>query len=1143
MAYAAEEDRQKSNPERKADESYWLEKYNIQPPALELPPDFPRPAQKSFRGALAKFELPAALCSELNRAAARQGCTTFAILLAAYSVLLYRLTGQEDIVVGVPFATPGTEGSEKLIGHTVNFLAVRDRLSGNLSWSEHLQQVKRLAIEALEHRHFTYGSLIQKLSLARDNSRIPLVAASFNLTRKEHVPRFAGLRAATDLNPHGYSNLDITFDFNQDGDTLTLDCIYNTDLFDSATIKRWFGHFETLLKSVVANPAEELAKLPIHGEAERREQIVEWNDTSVEVSSHATVCNWFESQAEKTPDAPALTFEGKRLSYGELNRRANQLARHLKTLGVGPESLVGLHVERSLEMVVGLFGILKAGGAYVPLDPAFPKDRLAYMVEDSAMSVLITHRDLDKNLAVRPASVVRLDADWNAIATQEAGNLNSQNAKPEDLAYMLYTSGSTGKPKGVEIPHSALTNFLFSMQREPGFCATDTLLAVTTLSFDIAGLELYLPLVSGGNVLIASYEDSHDPARLMKLLRESHCSVMQATPATWRALLDVGWSGSPNLKILCGGEALPRDLAKELLPRCAELWNMYGPTETTIWLTVYRVTSADNSLPIGKPIANTQTLVLDAHRNLLPVGSVGELYIGGAGLARGYLHRPELTEERFVQSPFDPNAKLYRTGDMARWLPGGILECLGRADNQVKIRGFRIELGEIEAVLSTHPGVRQCAAIAREDRPGDKRLVAYFEPQPGQSPNASELHDCLEKHLPGYMVPSAFVAMEKLPLTPNGKIDRKSLPAPEQSVLVRSEFVAPEDPSEQMLARIWSRVLKVERVGRHDNFFELGGHSLLAVRLVAEIEKITKVRLPLAMLLQAPTVAGLAILLRQENWKPSWSCLVPIKPGGSKPALFLMHAHGGNVLEYYPLASLLGPDQPVYAFQARGLDGNIVRDSKLQDMAAAYITELRSFQPEGPYLLGGFCFGGLLALEVAQQLTAAGQEVALLTLIQSVHPEAWRFKPGTTIFHRAWYQASKRISLELDNLSHRSIGYIAERLRHISSVIRARAAIAVDSLTGREHKDPSRLPMQYILETLGNEHEKALQGWVPQPYQGRVVLFRASKQLSGLMADEKLGWKDVFTGNLEVREIPGHQQNLLLEPNVRRLAKEFSTIL
>jgi thioesterase domain-containing protein/acyl carrier protein len=471
------------------------------------------------------------------------------------------------------------------------------------------------------------------------------------------------------------------------------------------------------------------------------------------------------------------------------------------------------------------------------------------------------------------------------------------------------------------------------------------------------------------------------------------------------------------------------------------------------------------------------------------------------------------------------------------------MECLGRVDDQVKIRGFRIELGEIEAVLNSHPAIRQCAVVARHDPSGDKQLVAYFESSPGQSTAVSDLRAHLAKELPEYMIPQHFVWLEQLPLTPNGKIDRQSLPAQAQSAIGRKDSVAPQDASEQMLAQIWTKVLKVKHVGRHDNFFELGGHSLLAVRVVVEIESLTKVRLPLATLLRAPTIAELADFLRRQNWTPSWSSLVPIRPGGSKPPLFLMHAHGGNVLEYYPLAHLLGPDQPVYAFQAKGLDGHIEKDSRLEDMAAAYISELRGLQPEGPYFLGGFCFGGLLALEVAQQLTAAGQEVALLVLIQTMHPDAMRFKPGITIFQRAWYRATKRISLEADNLSHSHKGYIAHRLRYFWDVIRAQVAISIDGFTGREHKDPSRLPVQYILTTLGKVHDEAIKKWVPRPFQGRVVLFRANKQLSGLIADEYLGWKTVLNGNLEVCEIPGHQQNLLLEPNVVQLADQLTTFL
>jgi acyl carrier protein len=533
---------------------------------------------------------------------------------------------------------------------------------------------------------------------------------------------------------------------------------------------------------------------------------------------------------------------------------------------------------------------------------------------------------------------------------------------------------------------------------------------------------------------------------------------MQATPTTWRALIHAGWGGSANLKVLCGGEALLPGLARELLPRCAELWNMYGPTETTVWSTIHKVTSTEGAVPIGQPINNTQVYVLDALRNLVPPGRVGELYIGGDGLARGYVHREDLTRERFVPSPFVPNALLYRTGDLARWLPDGIVECLGRVDNQVKLRGFRIELGEIETILSSHPAIRQCAVVAREDAPGDKQLVAYFETRTGSAPTATDLRACLENNLPSFMVPSVFVAMEKLPLTPNGKVDRKSLPAPTQRVSVRNDFVAPRDATEQLLAQVWTRVLKVKRVGLHDNFFELGGHSLLAVRVTVEIEKLTKMRLPLATLLQAPTIADLAEILRKEHWAPSWSSLVPLRAPGSKPPLFLMHAHGGNVLEYHALANLLDPDQPVYALQARGLDGIIPQESTIEKMASAYLGELRSFQTEGPYFLAGFCFGGLLALEAAQQLTAAGQNVALLVLIQSTHPEAFRFRPDVPALRRWWYSMTKRIDLERENRSHAGKGYVMERIRRAWDMAQARAAIARDNRTGKRPADPSLLP-------------------------------------------------------------------------------------
>ena len=509
--------------------------------------------------------------------------------------------------------------------------------------------------------------------------------------------------------------------------------------------------------------------------------------------------------------------------------------------------------------------MLKAGGAYVPLDPAYPPDRVRYVLEDACAPVLLTEAGLLQSLGATKAEVVCLDRDGESIARFDSAPIAAR-AGAADLAYVIYTSGSTGKPKGVQIEHRAIVNFLLSMQREPGFSRDDVLLAVTTLSFDIAGLELYLPLISGGEVVIARRSEAQDPSVLMKRLGEREFTMMQATPATWRVLLSIGWNGSPKLKILCGGESFPRDLVQSLLPRSSELWNMYGPTETTVWSTVHRIETADGPIPIGHPIANTQVYVLDVDRNVVPRGAIGELYIGGDGLARGYLGRPELTKERFVPSPFLPEARLYRTGDLARWLPDGTLECLGRIDNQVKIRGFRIELGEIETVLSRHPAVKQCVVVAREDSPGDKRLVAYFASQEGVTVSVADLRASLKRELPDYMVPAVFVSLNPLPLTPNGKIDRKGLPLPEENRLeAEGEFLAPRDGVEQALADIWSKVLGVKKIGVHDDFFESGGNSLSAVAMLSEVKKVTGKTVQLMTFLEKATIEATAMILKEDG--------------------------------------------------------------------------------------------------------------------------------------------------------------------------------------------------------------------------------------------------------------------------------------
>ncbi len=615
------------------------------------------------------------------------------------------------------------------------------------------------------------------------------------------------------------------------------------------------------------------AQSPALTAADRHTVLIEWNQRLPGVADHVQgrcLPDLFESQVARTPNAVAVVFNDQALTYAELNDRADRLAAYLRTLGVEPDVLVGICVERSLDMIVGLLGVLKAGGAYVPLDPMFPRDRLAYMIEDAQLPVLLTQQRLLSELVsdllndkVQPApKVVCLDQAWGPIAPTDRP---AATLTPDHLAYVIYTSGSTGRPKGVQVVQRAVVNFLASMQVEPGLTADDTLVAVTTLSFDIAGLELFLPLTIGARVVIADSSLVADGPQLMALMDRSHVTVMQATPITWRVLIQAGWQGDPRLKILCGGEALPRELADQLLTRCGEVWNMYGPTETTIWSTVYRVEAGAGAISIGRPIANTQVYILDAQMQPTPIGVEGELYIGGDGLARGYFNRPELTAEKFIRDPFAAaeNARLYKTGDLARYRADGSIEFLGRIDQQVKIRGFRIELGEIEAVLAQHAQVRQAVVVAREDTPGDKRLVAYLIAKES-TPSVSDLRNFLKELLPDYMVPTAFVTLEVFPLTPNGKVDRKALPAPDGArPQISANYAAPQTDIERALAAIWQDVLKVERVGVHDNFFDLGGHSLLIVQVHTRLKSITPAAIAIADMFRYPTIATLANFLNR----------------------------------------------------------------------------------------------------------------------------------------------------------------------------------------------------------------------------------------------------------------------------------------
>jgi amino acid adenylation domain-containing protein len=769
--------------------------------------------------------------------------------------------------------------------------------------------------------------------------------------------------------------------------------------------------------------------------------------------------------------------------------RSNQLARFLQEKGVGAEVLVGLCVERSLEMVVGLLGILKAGGAYVPLDPSYPSDRVKYVLEDAHVRLLLTQEALRSSVPATSAEVICLDTDWARIAREDGGPVTS-DARPGNLAYVIYTSGSTGKPKGVQLEHRSVVNFLCSMEREPGMTPDDALVAVTTLSFDIAGLELYLPLLVGGRLVIATREATMDGRVLMALMKRSGATVMQATPTTWRVLLESGWQGDPNIKVLVGGEALSADLARQLAQRCGSVWNMYGPTETTIWSSVYRIEGKDEKLvPIGKPIANTMFYILDAQREPVPDGAEGELYIGGEGLARGYFERESMTQERFVPDPFDsrPGGRMYRTGDLARFKPDGNVEFLGRIDHQVKIRGFRIELGEIEAVLEQHAGVHQAVAAAREDIPGDKRLVAYFVPEVQNSLTAGELRKHVASQLPDYMTPSAFVRMSKFPLTPNGKVDRKGLPAPGvQDFEAASEYIAPRNETERKLVKLWEEVLGISPISVTASFFELGGRSVLAARLFTKILRTLGKELPLSTLFRSPTIELLAKELEPSEGQ-TYTTIVAIQPNGSKTPFFCVHGGAGSTLFLQELARHLGPEQPFYGIEPEGMDGRQFQRPAVEQMAAHYLAEVRKVQPSGPYYLGGYCFGGLVAFEMARILQQQGESAELVALFSAALRFNHRLKgaiPSTAP------RVKGSFGTRLANASA-SPGRTARNLTgamYWKAVTHARR-FSYRTLFRLGRRLPPGMRAMYVLESL----ENAELMFCPKPYSGTLTLFHGSE--------------------------------------------------
>ena len=813
-------------------------------PVLELPLDFVRPVVETFRGASFVGRVDATVARGLDEVGRSARATLFMTAQAAFSVLLHRYTGQEDIVVGSPNAGRNHTQIEGLIGFFVNNLVLRVDVSRDPTFRELLRRVRTTTLEAYSHQDIPFEYLVEQLEFGRDPSRHPLFQVAFSAhntaTEALHLP---GLRLRQiDTGGAVTARFDLEAHVSERDDGLEITFIYNTDLFEASTIRRMMGHFQNLLRGLGARPDRRLSQVAMLSPTEHRQLVVDVNRTSQAYPAQRCVHDLFAEQAARKKNSTAVVCEGAAMSYAELDAEAERRARELIRHGVAPGSTVALCVERGTAMVVGMLAILKAGGAYLPIDPALPRERIRFMLEDAKVGAVLTQSRLAEALGeCASGQVLCLDDSIVPSENGESGPLPIVSV--DDLAYVIYTSGSTGRPKGVEVPHRCVVNFLKSMERQPGMTSGDRLLAVTTISFDIAVLELLLPLLCGARVEIVPAAMTADGPWLRQRLERGDISVMQSTPATWQLLLEAGWRDSRGMKVLCGGEALPRALAEDLLATGAELWNLYGPTETTVWSTIASVKTADGgSVSIGRGIANTQVYALDADFQPVATGVCGELYLGGDGVTRGYSRRPALTASRFVPDPFSrvPGQRLYRTGDLVRWLPDGRLDFVGRVDTQVKLRGHRIELGEIEAVAAEDTSVQSAVAIVREDRPGDQRLVLYCVTADDEI-SPSELRHRLAERLPDYMVPAAVVSLPSMPLTMSGKVDRRALPAPDAPAR-QAEPATPQTAVEKMLAEVWEDVLGVENVGLFDNFFDLGGHSLLAVRAITRMHEKTGLR-------------------------------------------------------------------------------------------------------------------------------------------------------------------------------------------------------------------------------------------------------------------------------------------------------------
>ncbi|MDB6068034.1 MAG: non-ribosomal peptide synthetase [Pedosphaera sp.] len=1151
---------------------FWKEQLSGNPSAAELLTDRPRSSRSSCQGASQSRRLKPEITERLKRLAERERTTLFIVMLAGFKALLHRYTEQEDIVISSPVAGRNSPESEDLIGLFVNTLPLRTKVPDGLSFLELLARVGEAVLDAQSHQDIPFEKLVAVLDRERSLNLMAFTRIMFRVQDGANdPPALPGLKFEfLDAGP-ALCKFDLLLAVSETPQGLVMVAQYNAELFDASTMARLLEHYEILLEGIVAQPTHCLWELPLLKETERRQLLAEWNGSRAEFPRNRCVHELFEEQVRQRPDACAVIFGRSRLSYDELNARANQLAHHLKKAGVKPGMRVGICAERSLEMVVGLLGILKTGAAYAPLDPGSPKERLRGMLEDLQVPVLLAQQRLltilpetvppisnstaEGEAAVRCSRqfshfVVCLDTDWKAISREPPQNLATQTPA-ENIAYISFTSGSTGRPKGVCVPHRGIVR-LVKNSNFASFSTQEVFLQLGPISFDASLFEIWGALLNGGQLVLPPPQ-LPSLSDLAEIIRKHQVTTAWFTAGLFNQMVDEMPEGlNPLRQILTGGDVVsPPHIKKALdsLPHC-RIINGYGPTENTTFTTTFEITPAfdgQSPVPIGRPIANTECYILDRHLRPVPIGVPGELFVGGDGLAAGYVNQPELTAERFIPNPFKLGTVLYKTGDWVRYLADGNIEFLERSDLQVKIRGFRVELGEIESKLLLHPGVRQCAVVARPDASGMKQLVAYIVPAMRPAPTAADCQQFLRELVPDYMVPALFATLEILPLSPNGKVDRRNLPAPQLAQEAVDE-AGPKDEVERELQQVWEAILNARPIGVRDKFFALGGHSLLAVRLVARVEKVFGKKLQVAAVFENPTIEQMAHLLRDDPSPGRRSSIVEIQPRGFHPPLLLVHGAGGGMFwGYNNLAHHLGPDQPVYAFNSRGLEG-LEELKTIEALAESYLADLHAFQPRGPYFLGGYCFGGIVAYEMAHRLRKQGEDVALVALINSFPSNSsyvnFRLSPSAALKF-AWNFCMKAI-YSMPGSAKQWTAFLRWKMRQLAhrwkhGVASLSPAAGPDQVNVDEYQDLSQYPADQ--RRLWQAHIHALTIYHPPVSQIKVTLFRSPFHLLYSSFDPEYGWGELARGGVSVNVVPGAHDKIMEEPRVKNLAAALKASL